>query len=192
MSATAKGEDMSIGTFKNALEYDEYITIGGGEPTLHPKFWEMMGLALGFGEYVWLATNGSITKTALALARMAKKGMIGCALSQDVYHDEIDYAVVQAFTKDKKPYYGYGQTNEDYREIRDVTGKEINGGRCGFGEEDNCVCPGLVCKPNGELRACGCDGAPSFGNINTQINIPDDWDQMECYREQTVLADLKR
>ena len=62
MSATAKGEDMSIGTFKNALEYDEYITIGGGEPTLHPKFWEMMGLALGFGEYVWLATNGSITK----------------------------------------------------------------------------------------------------------------------------------
>ncbi len=179
MAATAEGKDMDIETFKKAIEYDDYITIGGGEPTIHPKFWEFIGLALGFGEYVWLATNGSQTQTAIALARMAKRGVIGCALSQDSYHDVIDEVVIKAFTK-------YNQTDNDQREIRDVTSREINGGRCDFGRDDSCACPDLVCEPDGTIKACGCDNAPSFGNINSEISIPDDWGSMECYKEQSI------
>lgn len=183
MSCTEEGEDMSIETFKAALAWDdEYISIGGGEPTLHPKFWEFIGLALGCCEGVWLATNGSRTDIALALARMAKRGVLSCALSQDAYHDAIDEKVIRAFTTERKR----GFDNSDYREVRDVTGKEVNAGRCDFGTRDDCACPGLVCAPDGTVRACGCDGAPSFGDVETGINIPDEWDSMECYKVQEV------
>lgn len=188
MDADASGEDMNIETFKKALVYDEYITIGGGEPTLHPQFWEFIGLALGFGEYVWLATNGSQTQTALALARMAKRGVIGCALSQDAYHDAIDYDVVKAFTRNNKNTIRSIGDN-DNREIRDVTAKEINAGRCDFGREDVCVCPGLTCEPDGAIRACGCDNSPSFGNINAEFTIPSEWDIMDCYKNQSIIIE---
>lgn len=181
MAAIAVGEDMNIETYKKAILYDEYITLGGGEPTLHPQFWEFIGLALGFGEYVWMATNGSITEIALVLAGMAKKGIMGCALSQDAYHDAIDERVIRAFTKEKPT-----RLDKDQREIRDVTGKEVIGGRCDFGDDGRCTCPGIMCKPNGDIIACGCDDAPIFGNINESIDIPDDWDSMECHKEQTV------
>jgi len=73
-SCTTQGEDMSIETFKNCLEFDnEYIILGGGEPTIHPLFWQLLGLSISSGE-VWLATNGKETSIALALAKMAKKG----------------------------------------------------------------------------------------------------------------------
>ena len=184
-ACTLDGEDMSIETFKKALDYDDYISIGGGEPTIHPKFWEFIGLALGRCESVWLATNGSITDTALALARMAKKGVLACALSQDAYHDAIAESVVRAFTKEKKVHH-YGEQNNDFREIRNVNEREINGGRCDFGE-DGCSCPGLICKPNGEVLACGCDNASSFGNVHTEIDVPEDWDTNDCYKEQELV-----
>ena len=190
-SCTEDGEDMSLETFKAALSWDdEYVSIGGGEPTIHPKFWEFIGLALGHCENVWLAINGSQTDIALALARMAKRGVLACALSQDNYHDMIDDRVVQAFTSEKKVFdYGYGSSrdNRDYREIRNVGSHEINGGRCDFGTDDGCVCPGLVCKPDGEVYACGCEDAPCFGSIN-DIHIPDGWESTECYEEQQESA----
>ena len=98
-----------------------------------------------------------------------------------------DIEVVEAFTEDKN--YQYGGDNPDQRSIRNVTGNEINGGRCDFGRDDSCVCPGLVCKPDGSIYACGCEGAPCFGNINNgELNIPDEWDTMECYREQITIS----
>lgn len=43
-SCTAEGEDMSMEVFERTLQVFEgsYITIGGGEPTLHPKIFEMV------------------------------------------------------------------------------------------------------------------------------------------------------
>jgi len=147
MNCTAQGEDMTPKTFKNALSYcDEVVSIGGGEPTIHPKFKQFLFDAIGHCEYVWMATNGSMTEIALTLSKMAKKGIISCALSQDPYHDPIDEKVVEAFTQ--------GQKNalageHDCREIRNVYGNEINGGRCDFGKEDGCICSGLIVRPNG-------------------------------------------
>ena len=173
-ACTANGKDMSIKIFKKALEIDDMPSIGGGEPTIHPKFWEFMGLAIGKCEYVWLATNGKKTQIALTLAKMAKRGIIGCALSQDNYHDPIDPVVVRAFENKAR----MGDT--DQREIRNMNGKELNAGRCDFGK-DGCVCSDLICKPNGDVFACGCEGAPKFGNVNTGFEIPDNWEHGECY-----------
>ena len=182
MNCTAKGEDMTPRMYKKAIEYiasiSESITIGGGEPTLHKHFWEIMGLSLGSVENVWLATNGSITDTALKLANMARRGVIGCALSQDYYHDPIDERVVQAFQKDRKSLGNgisvYANNDRDLREIRDVSDNIVNAGRCNFGE-DGCVCSEIIITPDGTIMGCGCDDAPSFGNVFKPA-IPDDWE----------------
>lgn len=185
-ACTAKGEDMSLETFRNALEYcEEHITIGGGEPTLHPKFWDIIALSLSKFD-LWLATNGSITETALTLAGMAKKGILGCDLSQDEYHDPIDYVVVEAFRT--TPYHllplHERERSKDRRGVRDVSGDETKAGRCSWGEEDRCVCDDFIITPNGDVMACGCDDAPCLGNINGHFEIPEVWEWGVCHRKQ--------
>ncbi len=49
---------------------EESISIGGGEPTLHPDFFKILGFCLTDFDYVWLATNGSQTDTMLRLANI--------------------------------------------------------------------------------------------------------------------------
>jgi MoaA/NifB/PqqE/SkfB family radical SAM enzyme len=153
---------MTVKTFKKCLEVMESLgdtlSIGGGEPTMHPKFWEIIGLSLGSNcESVWMATNGKITETALRLANMAKKGVLAVALSQDEWHDEIDYEVVSAFTVDNLNN-GYGKNNNDMREIRTVSTLS-NIGRAlenGIGDSESCVCDDTVVQPDGTVFACGC------------------------------------
>ena len=188
-SCTPDGIDMSLQTFKKCLEFDdESIALGGGEPTIHPKFWEMLGLSIGHCDYVWLATNGKKTKMALSLAKLARRGVIGVALSLDDWHGIIDREVIHAFTsKVQHAEYMHGRRSEDLREIRNV-GKHndpINAGRCDWGR-DGCTCSELVITPLGDVHGCGCDGAPYFGNVCNDVNIPDEWNVGECYKEQKV------
>ena len=184
-ACTTQGNHMSMATFKKALAIcdEECLSIGGGEPTMHPKFWEMIGVALGSCGYVWLATNGKMTGTALRLAELAKRGVISVALSQDPWHESIDEKVVNAFTSDKNNN-PYGRSNNDCREIRNVSRHGSNptlAGRCDWGEE-GCVCGDIMVLPDGTVRACGCDDAPIFGNVNTKFNIPDMWIAGECWK----------
>jgi organic radical activating enzyme len=51
-------------------DYDECISIGGGEPTLHPRFFDILRYCLNDFDYVWMATNGSQTKTMRRLANI--------------------------------------------------------------------------------------------------------------------------
>ena len=41
---------------------NEFITIGGGEPTLHPRFFDILKHTLENFESIWMATNGSRTE----------------------------------------------------------------------------------------------------------------------------------
>jgi len=202
--ASERGSDMSLKTYKNAIElckdYDDMVQLGGGEPTLHPKFWEFLGLGLSVGE-LWLATNGSNTETSLALCGMARRGVIGCALSMDHWHDPIDWDVVEAFQDGMKRsmrsndnsglYYtdqGYQAAKAgDGREIRDVSNNILKRGRAIDNEcwhEDGCVCNTLTVKPNGDARGCGCPRATKLGNVNETVNIPDWWEYGECCKNQ--------
>lgn len=187
MACTTSGTDMTMRTWRATLalieSYGDEISLGGGEQTLHPRFWQILGESIAASEYVWLATNGSITRTALALAKLAKRGITGVALSMDSYHDPIDPEVVDAFTRDKPSRYsGFDNRTSDCRELRNVDGSEINVGRCDFGKE-GCVCPGLIITPTGVIKACGCDDAPAFGTV-FKPDIPGDWNTGDCYKDQ--------
>ena len=181
-NCTKNGEHMSLSTWKKVLKWqgDDHISIGGGEPTIHPHFWRILGEAIAEHSYVWLATNGSKTNTALALAKMAKKGIIGCALSLDDYHEPISQKVVNAFTKTRKT--NWGESDPDCREIRNVQ-RIIASGRAWNWGEEGCVCEEIIVKPWGEIKACGCDDAPSFGTIENP-QIPSTWEHGNCWKNQ--------
>jgi pyruvate-formate lyase-activating enzyme len=64
-----------LAALKIAKEQEAHIALGGGEPTLHPEFWEYVGLALRYNTSdlrVFLVTNGANTEDALALAKLAQ------------------------------------------------------------------------------------------------------------------------
>ena len=178
-----EGEDMSLEVYKAALAMDdETVSIGGGEPTLHPQFWEFIGLALGHCDYVWLATNGSLKETSLALARMAKKEVLGCELSLDDFHDYdmVDPQVRIAFQA--LPHAIRDVTNRGERDpIRAGRFKEYSDE--GEGRED-CPCSEFMVKPNGDVMTCGCEDSPRLGNVLTGYEIPEDYEWGECWKHQ--------
>jgi MoaA/NifB/PqqE/SkfB family radical SAM enzyme len=182
MNSKKKGEDMSLETFRNALKSgDKSITLGGGEPTMHPLFWQILGESIANSEYVWLATNGSNTEISIALAKIAQKGVIGCALSQDRFHDPIDHTVIDAFTRTD----GH-RNNDDHREIRNTEKNLIKAGRCKTGKE-GCICEDIFVKPNGDVMACGCSDSVKLGNVNSDYEIATDWEYGTCYKQQPAI-----
>ena len=169
------GKDMDRGTFLRSLElastYGEHVSIGGGEPTVHPLFWDFLGLALGHceePELLWLATNGYRTEDALQLAVLARRGILGVTLSRDSFHSPIDDQVVRAFTKNRSRMPGAFNYFPDMRDIRDVSEKVVNTGRAvetGVGNTDGeCVCEDLFVAPDGQIFFCGCQDL-SLGTV---------------------------
>lgn len=73
-SCTKRGKHGDLQTILKAIEFaaefegDETITIGGGEPTLHPDFFTILKVCLERFNYVWMATNGSQTAIMRRLA----------------------------------------------------------------------------------------------------------------------------
>jgi len=185
-ACTAKGEDMSLKTFKQALELVEdsgsTVCIGGGEPTLHPKFWDFIVLALGneYIECVWMATNGKKTESALRLAAMAKKGILSVALSQDSYHEPIEEKVIEAFKVDPRR-----QHDRDFREIRNVDDHVIKAGRAEteqeWQRENDCVCNELFVDPKGNIWRCGCK-EELLGHVSTGYDMNSDY--RSCSKEE--------
>ena len=72
-SCTKYGRHGDYNTIIEAIRFassyygDENISIGGGEPTLHPKFFEILKEAINNFDYVWMATNGSQTESMYRL-----------------------------------------------------------------------------------------------------------------------------
>jgi hypothetical protein len=189
------GKHMSKRVFEATLKTfgEDSLSIGGGEPTLHPHFWEFLALAIGSAEYVWLATNGSQTEIALILAKMAHKGVISCALSQDEYHDPIDPRVVAAFTKTSKPY--SPENIIDRREIRTVTKSPDNltlfrDPKAG-GDSMRCPCSDYFITPSGKVRFCGCRNAPVIGDVFKSITKPKGSEDYECWNDYLRAEKIK-
>ena len=201
-AATGKGTFMSQEVFDKCLEwakeFSQMVTLGGGEPTLHPKClkWTMdaalalvdVSLDCG-GPAVMVITNGKKSKTAVELAKLSKLGVISAELSQDEFHDPIDESTIDAFKR--------------YASFRDVTQKGrtpvLDVGRARESHEegilnvrDGCACETLFIDPKGDVYGCGCK-TKKFGNILEMNELPREWwdHAEECFRaleENAVLT----
>lgn len=170
------GDDMTRETWKKAIEFTtdrgDTITIGGGEPTMHKHFREFLldAIAESDSDLVpFMVTNGK-TKYADLLYKLTKAEVIRCELSQDEWHDPIDFDIVEKF--------------ESLKCIRDVSNNGTSGAKPkGRALETNvyeenpriypgsdCVCPGWMIDPKGGVHACGCPDAPELFNLHD-----DDW-----------------
>ena len=75
-SCNKNGKHAEFNTVVDMISYardtyeDESITIGGGEPTLHPRFFDILKICLQDFDYVWMATNGSQTDKMFRLANI--------------------------------------------------------------------------------------------------------------------------
>jgi MoaA/NifB/PqqE/SkfB family radical SAM enzyme len=204
-SCGERGSFMSQEDFNAALELckqnEQYITIGGGEPTLHPKFkeflmqaiWELADVSYDMGSpAVTLVTNGSNTEVALTLAKLARTGVIAAALSQDEYHDPIDGHVVSAFTKEKRfNEFGGPARGDDHdcREIRRARSDNImaigRAKRWGTRKDFGCECDGIFINPKGIVYPCGCRKNP-LGHIRSgNLPLVSEHFQDYCYKSKS-------
>lgn len=184
-----KGYHMSAEVYKAAIklftDYEDYLNIGGGEPTLHPEFWSFIGQALSVSDNIWLATNGSQTDISLTLARLAKRGVLSCALSRDIYHNPIDPKVVKAFTITLPINCTSGRS--DYREIRDVARfpaqlAPFRGDSKIGGDIRNCPCEDTFIVPSGKIYFCGCK-TKLIGTVFDGYKKPLGSEDYDCWRK---------
>src|SRR5271169_5787259 len=137
-ACTSKGTDMTRETFHKAIQlacaHESSITIGGGEPTLHPLFqeflmhavWELASQSNSQGSpAVFLVTNGTNESASVTLAHLAERGVIACRLSQDQYHDQslVTDRVRAAFRRPKREY-GTPSFQDEY-DCRDTNGEIV-------------------------------------------------------------------
>ena len=183
-AATGRGTFMSETVFRKTLgivkEFSGSVTLGGGEPSLHPKILEWcMEAALATietsmdmdGPAVLVITNGKKTETAIKLAQLGHLGFIQADLSQDPWHDEIDEKVVREFTRYNK---NFREKDRGHAGIRDVSGGVKAKGRAvenDLSDKEECCCSALFVKPNGDFYPCGCEKT-KLGNILTD-EIPE-------------------
>jgi MoaA/NifB/PqqE/SkfB family radical SAM enzyme len=177
---------MSEEVFRAAVDRgvyeDHMISIGGGEPTVHPKFWQFLDYAMAKTDGIWLATNGKRTRDALRLALLAKIGDVSVDLSLDRWHEPIDKRVVKAFTEDPC------DSAYDSRGVRNVgrhfSPGPIRSGRWKEGNRIECPCPETFVRPSGEVRQCGCKSAPVIGHVLTGYDRSGD----HCHNDDAEVA----
>jgi len=183
-SCTKEGDDMPLSVFRKAIEFDCYITLGGGEPTLHRHFNTMLLESLASKDHgeggLTVITNGSVTRTALLLAALAKSNVLDAQISRDEYHDPIDPRVVRAFEKIGEKTRSVTHL-QHHPGIRNTTqqddpkpygrGIELLGLEPDDLEHDgsDCMCSDHIVKPNGNIMQCGCPDAPMIGDVENGI-----------------------
>lgn len=222
-NCTMRGKHMDMNTFNQAYRFaserdPETIAIGGGEPTLHPEFFQILKICLNNFEYVWMATNGSQTRTMLRLADIMTDndydnqecqcgnpeycscssddlilsfGHLCVALSQDSWHDPIDQRIVNLW---KKKANVHGRTPFEIRSVSQII-SQGRAAKSGAGTtEHGCVCSDHVIKPDGNIKICGCQKAPIIGNV--WDGISEEWNSKmfnsENFQDDRCYQSLRR
>lgn len=178
--------DVAVAAFKLSVAHGSPIFIGGGEPTLHPRFWDLVGQCLRFnsradygGHMINLITNGSREEDALALAEIARAGLAYVGLSRDQFHRrwQISEKVIDAFKRESK-YGSYSSRNEnDGRDFRsgniDIlipVGRGAQTWKHGHSvREKGCDGCGAMVTPDGSIWRCSCR-KEKLGNVMTGID----------------------
>lgn len=212
-SCTESGENMPFDVFKRALDiairrnlsaddpraivserppiltHDRYfpVRISGGEPTLHPQFWTFIRHAqVRLRHYdfkLQVFTNGSMTKTSLLLAKLAKKGEFFVTVSKDPWHEPIALEVMEAFPNSPACGSQLLRSNNwdvqkkrwktDLRGLLNLSHDLRNQGRAASLKDvetkDECLLPEFIFEPDGKIKFCGCDDSPVIGDVYSGI-----------------------
>lgn len=179
-SCTSKGEDMSRETWTKVLNYafdvEEMISLGGGEPTLHPDFEVILIEAIAYAanlslsDYApFIATNGTNKRISMLLNALSRAGVVRAKLSWDKWHNKkrVDPCVVRAFSGSDDLWINTNSVSDSGRAKKLPEYKK---------RKKFCLCPDLFVKPNGDVYWCGCEDAPKLGYISTFFNS-DTWQQ---------------
>jgi hypothetical protein len=178
-SCTAQGEDMSLRTFRRALklavEYDDWVVLGGGEPTVHPRFEQFIAEALSLivcESNITVITNGKHARRALLLAGLARRGVLDAYLSQDEYHDPVDPEVVSTFIQLKR--LRRVDTSQLIPEGRalNLLGYEPDEQPYAAWGEPYCTCDEIFVEPSGVIHQCGCVDSPTIGHVSHGLDVP--------------------
>lgn len=132
-SCGERGPDMDAAIFRRVLELSEReetpITLGGGEPTLHPLFMDFLwrsirakaALTYELGmPAVGLVTNGSRTAVALELAALAKVGVICASVRRPVRHPGRRHIFVRLSPPEARTCRGHGASSSGGVEGHDL------------------------------------------------------------------------
>ena len=197
---TEKGKDMSLDTVKAAvdlfLSYNKsvyYFTIGGGEPTVHPQFREIVKILLDLKDSMFknfiginidVFTNGKNDEESLFLMELVKAKKITCIFSCDKYHEKINPKIKRMFKKlSIDPETATNMILEDKNPSPQKVGRAI------FLPESliypqYCLGEGIFIDPNGFVFPCACRNIP-FGHISEDC-IPEWYNKLthsdQCYK----------
>jgi len=159
------GEDMSLAVFTAGCElakkhHIQGIALGGGEPTVHPLFWDFVEIGRKYAD-IHVITNGKKTEDALKIAKFAMTGKISsAALSQDAWHEAIDPCVVAEFQFAEGLRWYPLKHNTLSAVLSMGRGKEIGGSKrviCRYEDyrHGNC-CRETFVTPDGCVFPCSC------------------------------------
>lgn len=167
-AATNKGTNMDRYTFIKALDLavdlDEYVMLGGGEPTCHPEFLAMLDKALEYRhagrlEQLAMVVNGKLAgKTRQILDRVDDGALLYVELSQDEYHDPIRADIVQSFKMMSRRTWEYG-AGVGIRTVREIVpvGRAADPARgLPINPQLSCACEDLCVDMDGLVYSCGC------------------------------------
>jgi len=173
-ACTRTGEHMPLNVFQKALSIavsrNEAVTIGGGEPTMHPRFFEFLELVReearrgNFEITPFMVTNGKATGKARRLLRILEREReilepgertIDARLSQDEWHEPIDRDVVARYARlgDKHRATAL-HTVQRIAPVGRGASQRFDWMREKWGAK--CFCDTPLVDPQGRVWACGC------------------------------------
>jgi len=150
---------MSLAIFKKVLQLSDgtsCLNLGGGEPTIHPQFWEFLDLAIASNHSkVWMATNGKRTKITKKLMDLHVDGVIDMQVSRDAWHDPINPEIFD-LCREK------GISERRVHLISDNGSATKNS----VWNTRDCHCASCHVDMFGDVTPCACDNAPKIFNVN--------------------------
>lgn len=163
-----------------AEQYGRYITLGGGEPTLHPLFERYLLQAIASSPQdiaPFVVTNGLVKRRALMLAKLAESGAVDARLSWDDHHPHIDDEVIEAFRRAGKALARQSMMDRGwvtashraddeqlFHEVENILpyGRAVTNNLAG--DDTGCICDDWFIKPDGSIYQCGCQ-ITRLGNV---------------------------
>lgn len=167
-----------------AENYCMAMTIGGGEPTLHPKIFEYLHTVMrsyGYGDLEiqpFMVTNGKNFRRAKKIYELTQpddEGMypvyaydgtvmeykddplIRVELSTDYFHEAIDPRITEMYRRSARrrdPGAGVRDVTTSFSGVMGV-GRALKNGIAGY-KADDCACETLFVAPDGKVYSCGC------------------------------------